>query len=709
MLALVGCPLAPPPSNDRFVFAEPIAFDAAGAAVVTGTIIDDLDPHFFDLGSLDAGDRIIVDVDTPDSDLDAAVAIFDEYHDLFRANDDEDSDAGFVDPYIDEIVRHASNKYVVAIARSSLKPAVFGSYRMQITVQRGGIAPVRQAQTILLDFDGGSVTTADGTVLSVGAFDAANIDSAYDGLTDEIKASIITTFAARFERFDLIILNTDDDTPPEDGNFSTVSFGGANESFGNIAYETFGLTMSGTDPYNRDPTDDAIVFTDSFKPSLFAGPPSVDQLGLVIANVAAHEVGHLLGLDHVKFNRSLMRFVNLSVFLEELDFERNIVADEVFLDLPVDAAWQDAEQLLREVLGEFPAPIALVAADLDGDGDTDLATANSESDNVTVLLNDGLAQFTAARSYETGPSTSDFVAGDLDGDGDVDLAVANTRLRTGSIATGLSVLRNRGDATFAAAMPVDVPKAPETVAVGDFDSDGDLELIAVPRFLSEEIFVLSNQGGATFAEADAVMPGFADAVVVLADLDADGDLDLAAADPDAGSVTVFRSAGDGTFTSIGTVGTGGTPHGLVSGDLDGDGDEDLVVATLGTAGIEVLWNGGTAVFANGGSVATSDIPISLHAVDLDGDGDLDLARIERRGGSSASTVVLHLNDGTGATFNTTELPAGDSPTAIEVADLDGDGDPDLAVTDDDAHTVSIRLNQGNGSFSEAIDVSIGPT
>ena len=72
-------------------------------------------------------------------------------------------------------------------------------------------------------------------------------------------------------------------------------------------------------------------------------------------------------------------------------------------------------------VGDYP--FSVFAADLDGDGDADLAVANVESDNVSVLKNNGDGTFAAAISYPAGFSSSSVFAADLDGDEDADLAV----------------------------------------------------------------------------------------------------------------------------------------------------------------------------------------------------------------------------------------------------------------------------------------------
>ena len=95
--------------------------------------------------------------------------------------------------------------------------------------------------------------------------------------------------------------------------------------------------------------------------------------------------------------------------------------------------------------------MSIAAADLDGDGDADLAVANQQSNNVTVFRNNGSANFTEAPgSPETaGSFPQDIVAARLDADAATDLAVVNQ----GSSSENVTILRNNGHANFSSPPP----------------------------------------------------------------------------------------------------------------------------------------------------------------------------------------------------------------------------------------------------------------
>ncbi len=115
----------------------------------------------------------------------------------------------------------------------------------------------------------------------------------------------------------------------------------------------------------------------------------------------------------------------------------------------------------RYAAGDGPSFVAV--GDLDGVNGPDLAVANYDSDDVSVLLNQGDATFAAAAAYDAGDGPSSVAVGDLDGVNGPDLAVANIT------SDDVSVLLNQGDGTFAAAVAYAAGDEPSSVAIGDLD------------------------------------------------------------------------------------------------------------------------------------------------------------------------------------------------------------------------------------------------
>lgn len=359
------------------------------------------------------------------------------------------------------------------------------------------------------------------------------------------------------------------------------------------------------------------------------------------------------------------------------------------------------------------APASVRARDLDGDGDLDLVVVTER--NISILRNDGEGKFAAAENFNAGLLGSSLAVGDVDADGDLDVAVGSIPLGEGEAK--VSVLLNNGAANFAAPISYGVGQLrfPRSVQLADLDGDETPDIALADRD-KREVSVLLNQGDGTFARA--VNYGVVDFAfdLVVADLDADGDLDLAVTtratlgitpNPDIRAplpddhVYVLLNRGDGTFAQPVRYGAGPAVNSIAAGDLDGDGDCDLVVGNLKS--ISFLLNNGDGTFAPrenragaanagfGGPPGPGAVRAFTQAValgDLDGDGDLDLAVTD---GAAAAAVLL--NNGDGTFTKPVPFPVGFKPFSLVIADLDGRGDLDVAVCNQSSDDISVLLSR----------------
>ncbi len=331
--------------NDDFDESLLAVFDTRGRARLQGVIATADDVDVFDLGPLRAGDRIIVDLDTGGlrSRLDSMVGLFDANLNLFADNDDT---ALSLDSFIDEIVRHDSEVYYLVVSRSAFSDSSgrSGAYRVDVEVISGHDVPPPRGQTVFLDFEGGRVDADNLGLAVVPPFDGGAINQRYEGETDIIKSSIVRTFAENFAGVNVTVTTSDDAELPEPP-FTTVMFGG----FSPPGLDAFAVSER-VDQFNRDAEEVAIIFTETFVPYVFSRPPTSDELGVAIGNIAAHEVGHLLGLNHVEDETALMDAVSpADAFLLDQEFRRApLFAPELF---PI--GFQDALLLLSEIVGVF--------------------------------------------------------------------------------------------------------------------------------------------------------------------------------------------------------------------------------------------------------------------------------------------------------------------------------------------------------------------
>ena len=326
--------------NDSFGSALVAVPDDSGVVRLQGTIeaLGDLD--VFDLGAMEGGDGVIVDLNTLNGPLDVSIALFDDQERLFIDNDDRDAEPRLLDSYVDEVVRHASDRYYLVVGASAFAGSFensIGSYRATVTMQRDGQVPPPVRQTLLLDFDGGEPDAPAIPDRTVEPFDAGAISPLYAGQTETIKNVILETVRENFEDVAVDIVTSDD--PPPDHPYSTIFFGNRNP----IAY---GIA-EGVDHYNSDYTDEVVVYTESFAPSAFRTQPSAEGMGVAIGNIASHEAGHILGLNHVNDSTALMDTVSPpDAFLLDQDFKLAPLSAQI---LPIGA--QDALLLLAEILG----------------------------------------------------------------------------------------------------------------------------------------------------------------------------------------------------------------------------------------------------------------------------------------------------------------------------------------------------------------------
>jgi hypothetical protein len=161
----------------------------------------------------------------------------------------------------------------------------------------------------------------------------------------------------------------------------------------------------------------------------------------------------------------------------------------------------------------------VAVGDFNRDGKLDLAVANELSVNVTVLLGTGTGSFGAARSFGAGPTPVSVVVGDLNGDGTLDLAVANVGGDRVSILLNTCV-PTCAAASFGAATDFGVGNVPASVAVGDFNGDGKLDL-AVANALSNTVSILLGTGTGSFEAATDFGVGAEPASVAVGDFTGD--------------------------------------------------------------------------------------------------------------------------------------------------------------------------------------------
>ncbi len=325
-------------------------------------------------------------------------------------------------------------------------------------------------------------------------------------------------------------------------------------------------------------------------------------------------------------------------------------------------------------------PVDIEVADVDEDGRPDLVTADYY-ENITVYHGNGDGTFSTGGSFHAGDYITDLAMGDVDDDGHQD-AVTISRY-----APELRVLLGDGLGEFTEHWTDTSPDNPTAMALGSVGADGDDDLDLVVNWpYDDEVRLLNGVGDGTFTTDGNFAVGRDATFITLADLTGNGIMDFAVSNRDDNSVSILKYS-DGNYTHRADYAVFGEPQGAALADLDEDGDEDLAVACQWD-GVTILENMGGGVFGNAGMVSLYTYPLKVAAGDLNLDGHVDLALVSDY--SDLLTVLLGRGD---LTF---ESPLtylyDDGGTAISMADLDGDGDLDIAIPSGNNGYVAVFLN-----------------
>ena len=388
-----------------------------------------------------------------------------------------------------------------------------------------------------------------------------------------------------------------------------------------------------------------------------------------------------------------------------------------------------AERASLKADGVFLDPTALAVADFDGDGDRDIAVSEgARMETALTIFYRGENGVNGCKGTEenysyctfSGPTTAgspageeagitDLAAGDVDGDGDMDII--------GSYLSGLVVFENLGAAGFAARDAVQLAGSRiRSVGTLDLDHDGRLDILAIDTEQDNIVVAWQLEGGA-FETGRFAPEGLERPVSMLvADLTLNGSNDLLIADAGlpggpGGRVLVCLAdaAGLSGCEILRRTDQIASPQHVAVGDFDGDGRRDVASVDEGSRDVAIYQQDARTALGNPAqtlaSLADGARPSSFTVADLDADGDLDLAVVSPL--SNRLNLLLQRGDSSFAAQGHNFFgPGSNTRGASQVisADLDGDGLADLATANVETDNILVLLQDSQGRFDRRLSV-----
>lgn len=371
--------------------------------------------------------------------------------------------------------------------------------------------------------------------------------------------------------------------------------------------------------------------------------------------------------------------------------------------------------------------------DFNGDGWLDFAVSQYSAPNqVAIYLNMGYGVFPALpnSTYTTGDGVSSVVVGDYNGDGALDLITSN------ELSNSISVLMGNNTGAFSAAANFVTGVGPRSwSAAGDFDGDGDLDF-ATANFVNNSVSILLNAtqprfictsgcGSVTYTPSISPQRNVNSALTTsLLTWQFTEPMTTATASfptgiPPIGTNAPIRVWGSMTGSrtpNTGATGTWSYNAATTTATLTPSSTfrpGELVMVSVTTAQSVTRVNArpyvysyrtaagvgpGTFYEPSGSPYPAGAAAFDAALADVDGDGDVDMAVANQTG----NNVVLRLNDGTGGFTNAHAMsPFGafNGITSVRFGDVNNDGRVDMITCNNAANTVSVRLNNGSGDFS----------
>ena len=320
-----------------------------------------------------------------------------------------------------------------------------------------------------------------------------------------------------------------------------------------------------------------------------------------------------------------------------------------------------------------------------------LVLADHTSDILTPCGDLSFTQAPGSPFAATSPLIS--ATADFNGDGNPDLAA------TDNVNNAVRIYLGDGNGGFTTATPVIFGPGPPPVGIiaADFNLDGKIDLaVTISGGSTVAILIGDGHGGFSSTFGANVTGAY---LLVSADFNLDGKPDLAVGGGSGNPVSVLLGDGHGNFSlASGSPLSVPSSFGLTVGDFNLDGKPDLAVATLHSSSAYIFLGNGSGGFspAPGSPIAIAGTPDFFATADFNGDGKPDLA--VSNNGSQGMTILLGNGNGSFTPAPGSPIAIGSELGQVVAADFNLDGKPDLASIRNSSNDVTILLGDGAGGF-----------
>jgi hypothetical protein len=312
-------------------------------------------------------------------------------------------------------------------------------------------------------------------------------------------------------------------------------------------------------------------------------------------------------------------------------------------------------------------------------------------------------QFTTT-VIQVGKRPNSVETADFNNDGSPDLVIADDD------DSSVTILLNNGHGKFSPApgSPFSTNRHPNDIAIADFNHDGNPDIAIANTEIAELTLLLGNGKGQFTQAPNSPYKVYARPHthgVAVADFNSDGRLDMATDDWEENKVSIVFGDSTMNFDRQTFYAVGKRPYQrLRTADVNQDGKADLITTNLESNNSTVLLGRGDGTFkeAPGSPFPCGSAPFAVAIGDLNGDGQPDLAITDAPTITAESKgpdgLYILLGDGTGhfAPLQGSPFATGKSPSRIAIGDLNGDGINDIAITNYNDKTVTIFLMDRTG-------------